>query len=136
MLTQHTSELRLHIQSKISRSAQGKSEKFRSVMWLNVLKTHQKLISFMHRVPVEKIQGKRPPGRKGIDDAQDADKWRSLVNPISILGFHKMQGISCPADELHLRCLTVLSLTGTCRQLCFQPPPGSTLEPYVVAPRC
>jgi hypothetical protein len=59
ILTQHTSELRLHIQSKNSRSAQGKIEKFRSVMWMNVLKTYQKLISFMHRIPVEKIQGER-----------------------------------------------------------------------------
>jgi hypothetical protein len=51
-------------------------------MWLNVLKTYQRLISFMHRVLVGTLPGKRPPARKGADDAQDADKWRSLVNPV------------------------------------------------------
>jgi hypothetical protein len=51
-------------------------------MWLNVLKTYQKLTSFMHRVLVGTLQGERPPGRKGVDDAQDEDKWRSLVNPV------------------------------------------------------
>ena len=125
---------RLHIQSKNSWSAHGKSEKFRSVMWLNVLKTYQKLISFMHRVLVGTLLGTRPPGGKGVDDAQDAEKWRSRANPVRTLGFHKMQGISCLADELHLRCVTVLSQIGTCRPVGFQPPPGSALE-LCVAPR-
>ena len=37
--TQRTSELSLHIHSKNSRSAQGKSEEFPSVTWLNFKNT-------------------------------------------------------------------------------------------------
>jgi len=35
-------------------------------MWMNVLKTYQKLISLVHTILVGTLQEMRPPGRKGV----------------------------------------------------------------------
>jgi hypothetical protein len=35
-----------------------------------------------------------------IDMAQDSDRWRALVNAVTILRFHKMLGISWLAEDL------------------------------------
>ena len=75
--TQRTSQLRLHILSKNSRSAQGKGEKFRSVIWVSVLQTHQKPISFMHTVLVGALQGKRTTWKK-------RRRWRSGYGQVAV----------------------------------------------------
>jgi hypothetical protein len=71
--------------------------------------------TFVHRVLVEKLEGKRPLGRPRrrwednikmdiqemecggmdcIDLAEDRDKWRVLLNRAITFGFHKIRGIS------------------------------------------
>jgi hypothetical protein len=35
-----------------------------------------------------------------IDMAKDTDRWRALVNAVMNIGFHKMRGISCVAEDL------------------------------------